>query len=35
MRRILILTVASLLAVVAPIYAQTTPKAMYAKIQAR
>ena len=35
MRRILILTVASLLAVCAPIDAQTTPQAMYAKLQAR
>ncbi len=35
MRRILILIVASLLAVAAPIQAQTTPKAMYAKLQAR
>ena len=35
MRRILILIVASLLAVAAPIHAQTTPKAMYAKLQAR
>ena len=35
MRRILILTVTSLLAVAAPIRAQTTPKAMYAKLQAR
>jgi N-acetylmuramoyl-L-alanine amidase len=35
MRRILILIVASVLAVAAPIHAQTTPKAMYAKLQAR
>ena len=35
MRRILILIVASCLAVAAPIHAQTTPKAMYAKLQAR
>jgi N-acetylmuramoyl-L-alanine amidase len=35
MRRILILIVASLLVVAAPIYAQTTPKAMYAKLQSR
>jgi len=35
MRRILILIVGSLLAVAAPIHAQTTPKAMYAKLQAR
>jgi N-acetylmuramoyl-L-alanine amidase len=35
MRRILILIVASVLAVAAPIQAQTTPKAMYAKLQAR
>jgi N-acetylmuramoyl-L-alanine amidase len=35
MRRILIFIVASLLAVAAPIHAQTTPKAMYAKLQAR
>jgi len=35
MRRILILIVASLLVVAAPIHAQTTPKAMYAKLQTR
>jgi N-acetylmuramoyl-L-alanine amidase len=35
MRRILILIVASVLAVAAPLYAQTTPKAMYAKLQTR
>jgi N-acetylmuramoyl-L-alanine amidase len=35
MRRILILIVASVVAVAAPIYAQTTPKAMYTKLQTR
>jgi N-acetylmuramoyl-L-alanine amidase len=35
MRRILILTLSSVLAVALPIHAQTTPKAMYTKLQAR
>jgi N-acetylmuramoyl-L-alanine amidase len=35
MRRMLILTIAAALAAVTPLAAQTTPKAMYAKLQAR
>src|SRR3954447_23204606 len=35
MRRMLILIIASVLGVAAPIHAQTTPKAMYAKLQTR